>query len=138
MRLLKQRRMFRTSAIEKIVLGIAFLILAVCGRSSVAQERLAVTTSIGHDVIVKGYAWVDGDCKMLQSPPIFVDRPPRHGTLCSIIAPARLDPPVVGGTGRCVGRQVNTIQIVYLPKTEYIGADDTHYIVKFPAADFGV
>jgi hypothetical protein len=39
---------------------------------------------------------------------------------------------------RCVGRQVNSVKIVYLPKADYIGSDDAHYVVKFPAADYGV
>jgi hypothetical protein len=124
--------------IKKLVMGTTLLSVAVCGCASAEEERLTVTTSAGGEVFVKGYAWVNRDCEVMPPPPIFIDRPPRHGTLCSVVALSRLDPPVVAGSMRCVGRQIDVPQIVYLPKPNYIGQDDAHYVVKFPTADYGV
>lgn len=123
---------------EKIAVVTVCAVLASGGPSSAGQEKLAVTTSVGREAFVKGYVWVNGRCELKQPPPIFIDRPPRHGTLCSVIRLSRTEPSVVGGAKRCAGQLVNAPQIVYLPRGNYVGPDDMHYVVKFPTADYGV
>ncbi len=113
-------------------------ILIFCAPSSAQDEKIIRVTSVAHDVFIKGYARANAICDALQPPPIYVDKPPWHGIVCSNVGSLWLDKRVTRRGAKCAGRKVKGIHVIYLPKAGYLGPDTIHFVVKFPAEDHGV
>jgi len=68
------------SRILPLVAAIGLFVLCV---PSLAQVQLSKSTKAAHDVFLEGYARTNDKCESIDPPAIYVEKPPKHGIICS-------------------------------------------------------
>jgi hypothetical protein len=112
--------------------------LSVLCVQSIAQVQLSKSTKAAHDVFLEGYARTDNKCESIDPPTIYVDKPPKHGFVCSKSASLLLRKTVENDLSHCLNRRAQGIHVIYMPRKGYAGPDAVQYTVRFPTAQHTV
>ena len=110
------------------ILALAFSFLQ--GEGTVHAEPLTASTKSGSEVKLRGYARWNNDCEPIDAPEIYVEVAPKNGTICARVSRGTIRI-VREGKAKCAGRSIRGIDVVYLPRPNFSGADITRYTVLF-------
>ncbi len=107
------------------------LLLLPSANAEAADNNIIRMVKAGHETAV-GYAlrW-SRDCKP-QPPRMVLTVPPDHGSICArdIIRVVKRN--VVNDDQSCVGKRVQGLQVIYLPRPDYAGHDSVEYNIEYP------
>jgi hypothetical protein len=98
-----------------------------------AEEQLAKSGQADHAVIIREHAGWDRDCAAIAHPALYIDEPPRHGSVCVRAAEIRIQTLAAGTQGQCIGRLVRGVRLVYRPDAGFAGGDGLRYAVQYPS-----
>ena len=96
---------------------LAFSGIGAVNRSASADEVLARKTAPGREVLVRGFAAVDGACKPQPVQIIKVVEAPTHGRVEQRAGVVTLR------DAACVGVQLDGVQVFYVPDDGFVGSD---------------
>jgi hypothetical protein len=65
-------------------------------------------------------------------PKLTIAKPPSHGSLCGRAITVTPQKNVTGDDQTCVGKRMRALQLVYMPSSDYSGADTVDYIIELP------
>jgi hypothetical protein len=120
--------------LSRSILGIvtATCVAGLRSETQAADDHFKRSGKAGREVAVYGYTLSKADCSFDGFPLVFLDEPPLRGFVCLRIRnlPVRLD--VFGKAPHCVGRTARSVQVIYLPRYDFVGTDKMHYTVVFP------
>jgi|HubBroStandDraft_6_1064221.scaffolds.fasta_scaffold132228_2 hypothetical protein len=102
------------------------------------QEVVVKSGKADHEIPLTGHSRFDRNCAALEPPPVSLDQPPAHGTVCLRAANTRLAYVLPGAATKCLGQKVMGVRVIYLPRFHYTGSDMVRYTVRFPDAQVKV
>jgi len=97
------------------------------------QEQLSRTGPANHAVIIREHAGWDRNCDAVAHPALYLDAPPRHGSVCARDEEIRIRTMAAGTEAQCIGRLVRGVRLVYRPDAGFSGDDVLQYAVQYPA-----
>ena len=117
----------RNSSAPLRIQVIVLCVLAFCGtatmnRPASADEVLARKTAPGREVLVRGFAEFDGDCRLKHVQTIRVTEAPAHGRVEQRPGVVTIGDNWVGSKA-CTGTKLDGVQVFYIPEEGYVGAD---------------
>ncbi len=116
------------------IFGAAFcLAAAASARAAEVTEQLVKSGQAGGAVIIREHAGWDRDCGAVPHPALYLDEPPRHGSVCARAAEIRIQTLAAGTQAQCIGRLVRGVRLVYRPDAGFAGGDVLRYAVQYPA-----
>ena len=99
------------------------------------DERLARTAKMDREITIHSYARANQSCEGIDPPPLYLDKPAEHGSVCFRVSTTiRLQDAIVGNLTHCIGRTIRGVTVVYIPRAGYVGLDEVGYTVVFPQA----
>ncbi len=117
------------------IFGAAFCCAAVMAGAQAfqAEEQLAKSGQADNPVIIREHAGWDRNCDAVAHPALYLDEPPRHGSVCTRAAEIRIQTLAAGTQAQCVGRVVRGVRLVYRPDAGFAGGDVLRYVVQYPS-----
>lgn len=116
------------------LLGAAVCVAAGAARAiDAAEEQLAKSGQADRTVIIREHAGWDRNCDAVAHPALYLDEPPRHGSVCARLAEIRIQTLAAGTQGQCIGRVVRGVRLVYRPDAGFAGGDGLRYAVQYPS-----
>jgi hypothetical protein len=109
----------RSSSIAAVVVASAGLAAAATAAEPLLVKRQTVA---GKEVLVRGFAEFDSQCRLVRVQTIGVATPPRSGTVETRPGPVVIGPNWVGG-GNCVGTTLQGVNVYYVPAAGFTGSD---------------
>ncbi len=106
--------------------------MTLSARAVDAAEELTTSGQAGRPVIIREHAGWDRYCEAIAHPALFLDEPPRHGSVCARIAEIRIQTLAAGTQAQCIGRVVRGVRLVYRPDAGFAGGDGLRYAVQYP------
>jgi hypothetical protein len=128
----------RYSLQAQIFALVVVLELFILGAPLLAQVQLTKSTKAAHEVFLEGYARTDNKCESIDPPTVYVDKPPKHGIVCSKNADLLLRKTVENDLSHCLRRKAHGIHVIYVPSKGYAGPDTVRYTVRFPTTQHTV
>jgi hypothetical protein len=96
------------------------------------EEQLSTTGQVNHSILIREHAGWNKDCEAIAHPALYLDQPPRHGSVCARIQNIKIQTMYVGTAPQCVGRMVRGVQLIYRPDAGYAGDDGLRYAARYP------
>jgi hypothetical protein len=110
----------------------AWLVAGTAVLTADETERV-LSRGPGDPVVIREHAGWDRNCDLIAHPALYLDEPPRHGSVCARIAVIRIRSMAAGTESQCIGREVRGVQVVYRPAAGYAGGDTMRYAAQYPA-----
>jgi hypothetical protein len=129
--------MSRSLHYRAVPVFVAATVSALCVQS-IAQVQHSKSTKAAHDVFLEGYARTDNKCESIDPPTVYVDRPPKHGIVCSRNGSLLLRKTAENDLSHCLNRRAQGIHVIYVPRKGYAGPDAVRYTVRFPTTQHTV
>jgi len=104
---------------------LAALAVACCAVAAFAAEAPIVVkkrTRAGQEVLLRGFAEFDGQCRLKHVQNIVVARAPTGGSVETRPGDVVIGPNWVG-TGQCQGTTLRGVQVFYVPAPGFTGTD---------------
>jgi|GEM_PF-2313749 len=125
----------RTSSAPLRIKVIVLCMLAFAGvgamnRSASVDEALARRTAPGREVLVRGFAEFDGDCKLNHVQTIQVVEAPAHGRVVQRPGVVTVGENWVGSKS-CAGTKLDGVQVFYIPQEGFTGSDRFAMAVEY-------
>lgn len=111
----------------------AIVVVAGCAVSALADERPIVVrkqTRAGEEVIVRGFAEFDGQCRLKNVQRITVASAPTGGSVEMRPGDVVIGPNWVGA-GQCAGTTLPGVQVFYVPAPGFTGTDRFSFDVVY-------
>lgn len=83
--------------------------------------------------VLREHAGWDRNCEAIVHPSLYLNAPPRHGSVCARIENITIKSMVVGTEAQCIGREVRGVRLIYRPDAGFSGGDDLSYAVQYPS-----
>ena len=111
--------------------AIVLLLLLPSANADAADTNVVRTVKAGHETAL-GFAqrWTR-DCKP-RLPRLVLTVPPDHGSICARDIVRVVKRNVVNDDQSCVGKRVQGLQVIYLPRSDYAGHDSVEYNIEYP------
>lgn len=117
------------------LIGGAFICIAGVAPQAWAQdEQLATSGPSGRSILIREHAGWNRDCDAIAHPALYLDEPPRHGTVCARESDITIRSMYLGTEKQCIGRLVRGVRLVYRPDPGYAGSDRLRYAAQYPSA----
>jgi hypothetical protein len=110
----------------------AWLAAGASARAADETER-ALSHGSADPVVIREHAGWDRNCAPIAHPALYLDQPPRHGSVCARIAVIRIRSMTAGTQAQCIGHKVRGVQLVYRPAAGYAGGDAMRYAAQYPS-----
>ena len=111
---------------------LAAILIAASALPVLADEALVVRkqTRAGEDVVVRGFAEFDAQCRLKGVQQIAVASAPRGGSVEMRPGDVVIGPNWVG-RGQCAGTTLRGVQVVYVPAPGFTGTDRFSLDVRY-------
>ncbi len=96
------------------------------------EEQFAAAGSANHAIVIREHAGWNANCDAIAHPALYLDEPPRHGSVCARVEDIKISSIYVGTESQCIGRRVRGVRLVYRPDAGFIGGDGLRYAVQYP------
>lgn len=97
------------------------------------DEPHATAGRASHAITVREHAGWDRHCDAIAHPALYLDEPPRHGSVCARVEDIRVTSLYVGTESQCIGQRVRGVRLIYRPDAGFVGRDGLRYAVQYPA-----
>ena len=94
-------------------------------------EHLTRVTKSYNEVTIGGYARWNNSCDPIEAPEFYLDVPPKNGVVCARTSKGTVGTVREGKPGHCAGRPMRGVNLIYVPRSGFTGADVVRYTVKF-------
>lgn len=111
---------------------VALAALSTVQRSAVADESLSRQTDAGHEVLIRGFAEFDGDCRGRAAERIRIVDAPSRGRIEQRLGKLTLDPARVDGRS-CAAATLDAVLVYYVPDDGFVGRDRFAFDVDYPS-----
>ncbi len=103
---------------------LAAVLIGACAFPALADEPLVVRkqTRVGQEVVVRGFAEFDAQCRLKNVQRIAVASAPSGGSVEMRPGDVVIGPNWVG-SGQCAGTTLRGVQVVYVPAPRFTGTD---------------
>jgi hypothetical protein len=101
-------------------------------------EHVTKVAKSNNEATIRGYARWDHDCNAEDPPQVYLHVAPKDGVVCARASTVTVKTIREGTALHCLGRSIPGINVVYLPRFGFSGADAIRYTVKFKAVSLTV
>lgn len=115
------------------VLATLSIFSAARASDALREEQLAASAQANRPVVLREHAGWDGQCEAIAHPALYLDEPPRHGSVCTRVENVTIKSLVVGTESQCIGREVRGVRLIYRPDAGFTGGDGLRYAVQYPS-----
>lgn len=115
-------------------LVVAAIALPAAVALAAPSEIISFVTPSGVSRLIGEHGRWDDTCRALDVPPVVLERPAAHGSICVRRDIITVSQTRSGRAANCVGRALNGIRVIYRPQPGFAGADTLRYGLQFPEA----
>jgi hypothetical protein len=98
-----------------------------------ADEEIARTAQADHSIVIREHAGWNMECEAIAHPALYLNEPPRHGSICARLQDIKIRSIFAGTEAQCVGRVVRGVQLIYRPDAGFVGDDRLSYAAQYPS-----
>jgi hypothetical protein len=113
------------------------IMLALCAGlacpARAADEEIARTAQADHSVVIREHAGWNMECEAIAHPALYLNEPPRHGSICARLQDIKIRSIFAGTEAQCIGRVVSGVQLIYRPDAGFVGDDRLRYAAQYPS-----
>lgn len=113
-----------------ILLSASAMVIAVASPGMIEhvlrQSRAGEPAEIGH------HARWNASCAALDAPRLTIERAPDYGRLCVNKGQVQLVVSRSSAGQSCIGRSINGVHVVYIPRSGFTGTDTLRYALDVP------
>lgn len=97
------------------------------------EEQFVAAGSVNHAIVIREHAGWNSNCDAIAHPALYLDEPPRHGSVCARVEDINISSIYAGTESQCIGRRVRGVRLVYRPDAGFVGGDGLRYAVQYPS-----
>jgi hypothetical protein len=114
------------------------IVVALCWsppacRAQTPEEQIARTGQADRSVVIREHAGWNMECDAIAHPALYLNEPPRHGSVCARIQDIKVRSMFAGTQSQCIGHVVRGVQLIYRPDAGYVGDDRLRYAAQYPS-----
>ena len=114
--------------------ALAAFLAAFVSPARAGEEQLAKAGAANHPLLIREHAAWNMDCQAVPYPAVRLEQPPRYGTVCARAADITIRTMYAGTEAQCIGRTVQGLRLIYVPRPGFTGSDRLQYSVQYPSA----